>query len=83
MKHLATHVTITNLNVTKLISAETVSSNRSQNNPLRILASHELGVVDPSMGTKMTVQVARSAGQYYDNSFRQILLLFGEKWKSL
>ena len=26
------------------------------NNPLRIFAAHELAVIDPSMGTKMTVQ---------------------------
>jgi hypothetical protein len=28
-----------------------------RNNPLKVLAAHELGIVDPSMGTKMTVQV--------------------------
>ena len=27
------------------------------NNPLKVMAAHELGIVDPSMGTKMTVQV--------------------------
>lgn len=25
-------------------------------NPLRIFAAHEMGVIDPAMGTKMTVQ---------------------------
>ena len=28
-----------------------------RNNPLKVFAAHELGVIDPSMGTKMTVQV--------------------------
>ena len=27
------------------------------NNPLKIFAAHELAVIDPAMGTKMTVQV--------------------------
>ena len=30
------------------------------NNPLKVMAAHELGIVDPSMGTKMTVQVTTS-----------------------
>lgn len=39
-----------------------------RNNPLKIFAAHELGVIDPSMGTKMTVQV-RSTFKFVQRYF--------------
>ena len=42
--------------LTAVCNAGFISVLDFRNNPLRIFAAHELAVIDPSMGTKMTVQ---------------------------